>query len=268
MAEYANMRGGYMSEYQINYDHNSSRRDDRIIEMNMAIEAQVDYAKDLARTMEQQQSCLTGFFTQKSNLFAQRTVWKAWRFYFSIYKRKSRLAAYTRNTLHRQKVKRLFTAWKNVSSSEFKARLAVEKRTFRTELESKILVQWSTKVDALLLYVAELEEKIKQEQEAREKLTLIYEASLLHGQTALTRETQVLQQNPLVHEVNCRGCEVPEPRVTIEQRRQAIFERMTSELQQRKLSEVSQGSERQDGGDLFNRMSVHFRAQMQAADQV
>lgn len=49
VTEYGNMRGGYMSEYQMNYDHNSSRRDDRLIEMNMAIEAQIDYAKDLER---------------------------------------------------------------------------------------------------------------------------------------------------------------------------------------------------------------------------
>lgn len=37
--EYSNIRGGYMSEYQLNYDHNSSRRDDRLVEMNMAIES-------------------------------------------------------------------------------------------------------------------------------------------------------------------------------------------------------------------------------------
>ena len=39
ISEYSNMRGGYMSEYQLNYDQNSSRRDDRLVEMNMAIEA-------------------------------------------------------------------------------------------------------------------------------------------------------------------------------------------------------------------------------------
>ena len=50
-----------------------------------------------------------------------------------------------------------------------------ERTTFRTDLESKILVQWSTKVDALMLYVAELEDKIRQEQEAREKLALMYD---------------------------------------------------------------------------------------------
>jgi len=54
IAEYSNMRGGYMNEFQHNYDLNTSRRDDRLVEMNMAIVAQVDYQKELDRAMEQQ----------------------------------------------------------------------------------------------------------------------------------------------------------------------------------------------------------------------
>ena len=68
-----------------------------------------------------------------------------------------------------------------MSSTESKVRIEREKQTFRTELEGRLLVQWSTKVDALLLYVAELEQKIRQEQEAREKLALMYDASLNVG---------------------------------------------------------------------------------------
>ena len=49
IAEYSGMRGGYMSEYQLNYDQNSSRRDDRLVEMNMAIDAQTNYTRDLER---------------------------------------------------------------------------------------------------------------------------------------------------------------------------------------------------------------------------
>ena len=47
IAEYASMRGCYMGEYQGNYDQNTSRKDDRIAEMNAAIQAQVDYIKEL-----------------------------------------------------------------------------------------------------------------------------------------------------------------------------------------------------------------------------
>ena len=53
-------------------------------------------------------------------------------------------------------------------------------------------MQWSTKVDALMLYVSELEEKIKQEQEAREKLTTMYDSSLALGYNRLTSETAIL----------------------------------------------------------------------------
>lgn len=88
---------------------------------------------------------------------------KAWRFYFSVYKSKARKAAYMRNTLHRKKMNRLFESWRGVTHHEFQVRMDHERRTFRMNLETEILTVWSTKVDALMLYVAELEDKIKQE---------------------------------------------------------------------------------------------------------
>ena len=72
-------------------------------------------------------------------------------------------------------MRRLFTSWRGVSHQWFKEKLERDKDTFKAELESKILVQWQSKVDALTLYFGELEVKIQQEQEAREKLTLLYD---------------------------------------------------------------------------------------------
>ena len=100
----------------------------------------------------------------------------------------------------------MFSSWKNVTSEEFKVRMEREKYTFRSNLESQILLQWSTKVDVLLLYVSELEDKIKQEQEARERLTHMYDNSLAVGYMRLTSETQNLAQNPLIHEVTQNEC--------------------------------------------------------------
>ena len=48
------MRTTYMSEYQYNFDQNSSRRDDKISEMNLAIENQENYIRDLERVDEAQ----------------------------------------------------------------------------------------------------------------------------------------------------------------------------------------------------------------------
>ena len=131
---------------------------------------------------------------------------------------------------------------------EFKERLNREKSTFRNDLESKILVQWSTKVDALTLYVAELEDKIKHEQEAREKLKIAYDQSLNLGHQRLVDETALLTQNPLIHEVSYPACVQEDKRLTIEMRRQSIYARMQEHLASRGMSDNSQNSNAASNG--------------------
>lgn len=64
-----------------------------------------------------------------------------------------------------------------------------------------MLVQWSSKVDALMLYMAQLEDRIKLEQEARQKLAEAYDESLNTGFDRLNFETKILSANPLLNEV-------------------------------------------------------------------
>ncbi len=52
-----------------------------------------------------------------------------------------------------------------------------------------------------MLYMAHMEDKIKLEQEARQKLAEAYDKSLNCGFNVLTSQTQTLQANPLIHEV-------------------------------------------------------------------
>ena len=70
--------------------------------------------------------------------------------------------------------------------------MATKEIAFREELESKIYIQYRKKVDMMLLQAAELEDKIKLEQDAREKMTRLYDQSLHQGFTALNQETQCL----------------------------------------------------------------------------
>lgn len=65
-----------------------------------------------------------------------------------------------------------------------------------------MLVQWTSKVDALLLYMAQLEEKIKIEVAAREELAKTYECSLNQGVQKLNTETSFLAENPLIKEIS------------------------------------------------------------------
>ena len=169
--------------------------------MNNSIDTQESSIKELGKQDEMQESALNRFFTMKQNLYLYRIVYKAWLHYTKVQKRKNRLAAYTRNKIHRGKVRRLFESWRGVTHEWFKERLVRDKETFRAELESKMLVQWSTKVNALMLYMATLEDKIKEEQDAREVLTNTYDNSLNTGYDKLNSETYRLSKNPLIKEV-------------------------------------------------------------------
>lgn len=61
---------------------------------------------------------------------------------------------------------------------------------------------WTSKVDQLMLYMAQLEDKIKQEVQAREQLAIQYESSLNKGVNKLNQETNLLADNPLIHEIS------------------------------------------------------------------
>ena len=84
---------------------------------------------------------------------------------------------------------------------KFLNKMASKEEAFREELESKIYIQYRKKVDMMLLQAAELEDKIKLEQDAREKMTRLYDQSLHQGFTALNQETQCLSSTLLVQEI-------------------------------------------------------------------
>ena len=109
---------------------------------------------------------------------------------------------YWRNDRFRRKLRMIFESWRGVTHEWFKERLDNEKGKFRQELEGRLLVQWREKVDGQVLYMAQLEEKIKNEVEAREKLAQTYERSLNSGVHQLNSETQMLAENPLVREIS------------------------------------------------------------------
>ena len=53
-----------------------------------------------------------------------------------------------------------------------------------------------------MLYMAQLEDKIKSEVQARELLTQTYEHSLNKGVNRLNNETDLLADNPLIQEIS------------------------------------------------------------------
>ena len=95
--------------------------------------------------------------------------------YLKRKREKKRIGAYTRNTIHRNKMKRFFKNWQVVSHSWGQERIAKESAEYKLDLETERLTMWTSKVDQLMLYLRQLEGKIKTEVQAREQLTIAYE---------------------------------------------------------------------------------------------
>jgi len=104
--------------------------------------------------------------------------------------------------MYRRKLRLLFGSWRGVSHKWFKERINKEAVIYETTKRDEMLVTWDKEVDALKLYMAQLQEKIRIEISAREDLTKTYETSLNKGAFQLNEETKSLSENPLVREIS------------------------------------------------------------------
>ena len=102
----------------------------------------------------------------------------------------------------RNRLTKFFRSWRGVSRVEGRERIKKEEIIYRKDLETQKLTMWTSKVDQLMLYMAQLEDKIKSEVQAREDLTQTYEGSLNRGMKTFTNETDLLSDNPLVKEIS------------------------------------------------------------------
>eukprot|EP00356_Strombidium_inclinatum_P005259 CAMPEP_0170481962 /NCGR_PEP_ID=MMETSP0208-20121228/2195_1 /TAXON_ID=197538 /ORGANISM="Strombidium inclinatum, Strain S3" /LENGTH=278 /DNA_ID=CAMNT_0010754753 /DNA_START=362 /DNA_END=1195 /DNA_ORIENTATION=+ len=202
LQEFKMMKEGYIQEYQNNYQININEKQANIDQFIETIEEKKSQVFNLEKVKEQNMSCLQRFFEMKIRLSYYRTCIKAWRAYVKRRREKKRVAAYSRNTIYRNSLTRFFRSWREVSHVWGKERIAREKAVYRKNLETEKLTMWTSKVDQLMLYKAQLEDKIKKERFAREQLANTYESALNKGVNSLDNEVGVLAQNPLVHEIS------------------------------------------------------------------
>ena len=93
---------------------------------------------------------------------------------------------------------RVFRGWSTSTHEWGIERLNNNEDSYRKDLERQKLTMWTSKVDQLMLYMAQMEDKIKSEVKARESLSVTYEQSINRGVSKLNYETEVLAENPLV----------------------------------------------------------------------
>ena len=108
-------------------------------------------------------SMIEKFCEKKVREYYYRLVFKHLKIRHYAKKEKKRIAAYSRNTCYRAKLQKIFRSWRTVSHTEGKQRINDNEKTFRLNLEREKLTMWTSKVDQLMLYIAQLEDKIKTE---------------------------------------------------------------------------------------------------------
>ena len=104
--------------------------------------------------------------------------------------------------MYRNKMTKILKNWRTISHQWGKERIAREEIVYRETLEREKLTMWTSKCDQMMLYMAQLEDKIKTEVQAREQLTYTYEGSLNKGVNVLNQETHLLADNPLIKEIS------------------------------------------------------------------
>ena len=102
-------------------------------------------------------------------------------YFAQLQKREKRLSAYSKNFMYRRKMRKLFYNWRAVSHKWFKKRINKEAIEYEKRQRDKELTQWDKEVDALKVYMAQLQEKIRVEVQAKEELARTYELSLNRG---------------------------------------------------------------------------------------
>ena len=141
------LKEGYGQDYQNNYQVNLNEKQANIDEFMETINDKKQQVADFGKEKEQDLSCLHRFFDMKMRLFYYRVFLKFWKKYVKHKKEKKRTAAYSRNTIYRNKLTRQFRCWREVSHTWGKERINSEEVVFRKNLEREKLTMWTSKVD-------------------------------------------------------------------------------------------------------------------------
>jgi hypothetical protein len=126
---------------------------------------------------------------KKYQSYLKKTAFREIVYHAQLMQREKRLAAYSKNALFRRRLRLLFGSWRGVTHQWFKQRIDSESKAYENSKRQEMLTQWDQQVDTLKIYMAQLQERIRQEVQAREQLTLSYEQSLNKGVDQLNTET-------------------------------------------------------------------------------
>lgn len=196
------MKETYIAEYQENYQININVKHENINQFMQTIQDKKDQSVELQKVKEQHLSMMNRFFQMKIRGYYFKICMHEWKNYIKREREWKRLCAYANNKFYRYRLRDVFKNWNKVTHQWGKERIQKESAEYRLDQETEKLTMWTLKVDQMMLYLRQLEGKIKTEVQAREQLTIAYESSLNKGVQKVNRETQLLADNPLVNEIS------------------------------------------------------------------
>ncbi|CDW80263.1 UNKNOWN [Stylonychia lemnae] len=200
--EYSLLKNAYMIEYEENFKANIQ---DKESHLDQAQELILRKEQEIIETQEKRKRVIQlteHILQQKYNLFIKRVAVRAMQYFKDIIQRERRIRVYTRNYMYRRNLRLLFGSWRGVSHSWFKERINEEAKSYEHKVTIEKLISWNQNVDAMKIYMVQLQEKIRIEVAAREELAITYEQSLNKGVGQLNNETAVLAENPLIKEIS------------------------------------------------------------------
>ena len=133
--EYAKIKQEYVLEYQANYQMNLNEKQANIDQMVESIQEKKRTLVELGEQKLQNISCLERFFKISENRYYYVLAMKHLKAYYRKKKEKKRIQAYTRNSIYRKNLLKIFRAWRKVAHEDGKIRIDQFEKTYRLELE-------------------------------------------------------------------------------------------------------------------------------------
>ena len=196
------MRQSYKLEFEANYQANLNDKNNSIKDAQALVASKASQVEETQAKNKRTKALNSKLLKQKYALFLKRVAFRAITYFMECEQRKRRVKICSRNMMYRRKLRLLFGSWRGVPHQWFKESINIEAHTYFETKRTEHLITWENQVDALKLYMAQLQEKIRVEVIAREQLAQTYENSLNKGVNQLNSETQILAQNPLIKEIS------------------------------------------------------------------
>lgn len=168
--DFHNMHSAFINDLQNNFNANNSRVSDKLDEMKSSITDQKNVTKQLKSQIKTQKNLLENFYEKKTNNYYFRVCFAGYKYFHKAEKRKSRVYNYAQNAVARYRKKRWFYAFRKETHRKFKEHVMEMKYKIEKQMRDEKLNVWTSKVDALKRYMAQLEEKIEGEIAEREEL--------------------------------------------------------------------------------------------------